>query len=167
MKNRRTLGLTVFAVLLIGSLCSVALGQTGEGNFANVAGGGSSIRFDVQTQHAGLTLTIVAPDGRAFSKEFKAGALAEFSLTERLGLPDGTYTYELRLQPSLAASQRAALQKSRGKDDDPESERAARKSSSTANLVQSGSFAVLNGQVIVAGLSEGGRAKADMQPVRV
>jgi hypothetical protein len=167
MNNRRTLGLTVFAVLLIGGLCSAALGQTGEGNFANVAGGGSSIRFDVLTQHAGVTLTIIAPDGRAFRKEFKAGAVAEFSLTEKLGLPDGTYTYELRLQPSLLAGQRAALQKSRGKDDDPESERAARRRSSTANLVQSGSFAVLNGQVIVAGLSEDGRAKSDAQPVRV
>ncbi|HEU5235955.1 MAG TPA: tail fiber domain-containing protein [Pyrinomonadaceae bacterium] len=167
MKNRRTLGLAVFAVLLIGGLCSAALGQTSEGNFANVAGGGSSVRFEVLTQHAGLTLTITAPDGRAFRKEFKAGALAEFSLTERLGLPDGTYTYELRLQPSLVASQQAALQKSRGKDDEPESERAARRRSSTANLVQSGSFAVLNGQVIVAGLSEGGRAKSDVQPVRV
>src|SRR5262245_29817752 len=167
MKNRRRFALAVLAVLLIGGLCSAALGQSSEGNFANVAGGGSSIRFDVLTQHAGLTLTIVAPDGRAFSKEFKAGAVAEFSFNERLGLPDGTYTYELRLQPSFMASQRAELQKARGKDDDPESERGARKRSSTANLVQSGSFALLNGQVIVAGLSEDGRAKLDAQPVRV
>jgi hypothetical protein len=41
--------------------------------------------------------------------------------------------------------------KARGNDDDPENERAARKRPSLPDLVQSGSFAVLNGTIIVAG----------------
>jgi hypothetical protein len=51
-----------------------------DGNLANVIGGGSSVRFDVLAQNAGATLTVTAPDGRSFSKEFRAGAALEFNL---------------------------------------------------------------------------------------
>lgn len=165
MKYPRILALMSFAVVLAAGLWSAAFGQANDGNLANAISGGSSIRFEVLGQHAGGTLTITAPDGRAFSKDFHAGASPEFIFTDKQGLPDGTYTYELRLQPSLTGAQRAALKAARGKDDDPESERAGRRRSAVAGLVQSGSFAVVNGQIIVAGLSENTRsAKAIVQP---
>jgi hypothetical protein len=93
-------------------------------------------------------VTILAPDGRVFRREFKSGAPAEFTLLDLEGnrLPDGAYTYELRLtraNPKLAAA--------RAKDDDPEDVRAARRPAALPVMVQSGAFSILNGAVIVAG----------------
>lgn len=165
MMNRSSFVLAIFAILIIVGLSPVALGQ--DTNLANVTGGGSSVRFDVTAPNGGVTLTVTAPDGRTFSREYRAGTSPEFTLSDKT-LVDGVYAYELRLRPTLTAGQREALKASRGNDDDPESERAARKRT-TAGAVQSGSFAVVNGQIIVAGLKEdeGGRAKADAQPGRL
>src|SRR5206468_3101534 len=129
--------------------------QSSENSLANVNGVGSGVRFDVTAPNNGVTLTVTAPDGRSFTKESRAGG-AEFTLSDK-SLPDGVYTYELRLKPALSAGQRESLKAGRGSDDEPEADRAARKRAVAANTVQSGSFAVLNGQVTVAGLSEGGR----------
>jgi hypothetical protein len=165
MKHPRILTLTLLAVLLVAGLWSTAFGQSSDGNLANVIGGGSSVRFEVVAQNAGVTLTITAPDGRSFTKEYKAGAAPEFAFSEKQGLPDGSYNYELRLQPSLSAGQREALKAAR-KDDEPEAERAARRRPALPNLTQSGSFMLLDGQVIVGGLSENQRTgKADMKPM--
>ena len=158
MKHPRILTLMAFAVLVGAGLWSTAFGQSNESNLANLISGGSSIRFDVLAQHGGVSLTITAPDGRSFTKEFKAGTSPEFELGDK-SLPDGSYGYELRLRPVLSASQRDALKDGRGKDDEPEAERAARKRPVMPNMIQSGAFAVLNGQVIVGGLSEIQRTK--------
>jgi hypothetical protein len=152
------------AVLLVAGLWSAAFGQATDGNLANVTGGGASVRFDVLVQNAGISITITAPDGRSFTKEYKAGGSAGFDFSDK-SLPDGTYGYELRLRPALTAAQREALKEGRGKDDDPEAERAARKRPVLPNLIQSGAFALINGQVIVGGLSENQRtAKASVAP---
>jgi len=154
MKKQTCLVSVTFAALLFVGLQATALGQTAnDGKLANVVGGGSSVRWDVLVANAGGSLTITAPDGRAFRKVFRAGASPEISLSDKQfdGLPDGAYAYELRLNPSLSASAKEALMKSRGNDDDPENERAARKRPSVPDLVQSGSFAILNGSIIVGG----------------
>src|SRR6185369_2938107 len=164
MKHPRTFALMTFAVLLMAGLSSAALGQTSDSNLANVIGGGASVRFDVLVQNAGISMTITAPDGRSFTREYKAGGSPGFDFGDK-SLPDGAYGYELRLRPALSAVQREALKDARGKDDDPESERAGRKRPVMPNLVQSGAFALVNGQVIVAGLSESQRtAKANVPP---
>jgi hypothetical protein len=112
--------------------------------------------------HDGGNLTVSAPDGRTFSREFKAGAAPEINLGDRQldGLSDGTYSYELRLRPALSAGAREAIKAARGKDDEPEAERAGRKRPVVPVLVQSGAFSILNGVVIVGGAVEGGRTKA-------
>jgi hypothetical protein len=144
-------------------LSTAALGQANENNFANVTSIGSGVRFDVAGANGGWTLTVNAPDGRSFSKDYR-GASADFTVTDK-SLPDGVYTYELRLQSALTKDQRDSLKAARGKDDEPESDRAARKRPVTPNIVQSGSFALLNGQIFVAGMVEENRpAKASVQP---
>jgi hypothetical protein len=164
MKYPRILTLMSLAVLLVVGLWSAAFGQSNDGNLANVIGGGSSVRFEVVAQNAGVTLTITAPDGRSFTKEYKAGSSPGFEFGDR-SLPDGSYGYELRLRPALTAGQREALKDARGKDDDPEAERAARKRPVLPNMVQSGAFALTNGQVIVGGLSENQRTgKSSVAP---
>jgi hypothetical protein len=100
-------------------------------------------------------MTVLAPDGRVFRKEFKAGASPEFTLTDRHGerLPDGPYAYELRLTPVLSAAAKEMLTAARGKDDDAEAVRATRKRM-LPGLVESGMFSILNGAIVVAGAQE-------------
>jgi hypothetical protein len=133
-------------------------GQTAEdqNKLATISSMGSSVRWDVAAPNSGVTMTVSAPDGRVFRKEFKPGSSPEFMLTDKLGerLPDGPYTYELRLTPVLSAAVKETLTAARGKDDDAEDVRASRKRAELPALVQSGSFSIVNGAIVVAGAQE-------------
>lgn len=156
MKNLRYVSL-IFSIALLVCLHVSALGQTMEDKkLAAINGSGSSVRWDVAAPNAGVTLIVSAPDGRVFSKNFKSGSSPNFSLADAQGerLPDGQYTYELRLTASSAA-RKDVTSNGRGKDDEPEAVRAARKSAAPAQaVVESGSFSIVNGSIIVAGASE-------------
>lgn len=160
MKNLKCVSSILSVVFAIACLHVSAAGQTAEdkNKVAAINGTGSSVRWDVNAPNAGLTLTISAPDGRVFSKDFKAGSSPYFSIAEAPGekLPDGQYSYELRLTP-VSSPRRDATSNGRGKNDEPEAVRAARKSTVPVQaLVESGSFSIVNGSVVVAGTSEEG-----------
>lgn len=173
MKNRKHLPSMLSLVFMIAS-CSAVLGQAPEdrNQFAAVTGMGSSVRWDVAGPHAAVTLTVSAPDGQVFTKEFSAGTAPEFRLADAKGerLPDGQYVYELRLTPVIPAEVREKLAEARAKGNADEVQRELQRRGTLPSraAVQSGSFAVLNGSVIVAGAaSEGarpGRAMMD-QPI--
>jgi len=128
---------------------------------------GSSIKWEVSTPHSASTLTVSAPDGRVFQKEFKGSVAPEFMMSDSKGerWPDGQYSYELRLAPVMTQAAREMLAANRGKDDDPEEVRAARKRISVQGLVESGSFAIINGAPIVAGsMQEASRRPTAREP---
>ena len=157
MKRRNLAVLSGVAAVLLTFLAFTASGQIqNESNIANVIGGGSGVRWEVGPTNAGGTLTITFPDGRTVRKTINAGSSPQISLGEKYfeTLPDGTYVYELQLASTASVAQKELLQKGRGKDDDPENERAARKRSTISPLTQSGSFAVVNGSIVVAGAVE-------------
>jgi hypothetical protein len=160
MKKHRFLFLVVFVALVLAGLETTALGQAASDKLASVTGG-ASVHWDVSTANSGLTLIVSAPDGRTFRKEYKGGSSLDFALVDKLGerLPDGVYSYELRLTPGATDSL-----KSRARDDASEEERTGRKRSSGAAPVQSGSFAIVNGSAVVAGAVEEGRRTAQAQP---
>lgn len=130
--------------------------------FATANGLGSSVRFDVKTAHATSTLTVVGPDGEVFTREFKGGNAPEFRLTNKKGerLPDGQYIYELRLTPAFGAGVKDTLKAAREKGTEKEVklDLTRRGQLPSQPLVQSGSFQVVNGTIIVAGMSEEGPA---------
>ena len=161
---------SVFCVVLIIACCSAALAQGSSDDrnqFAAVTGMGSSVRWDIAGPHAAATLSVSSPDGQVFSKEFAAGTSPEFRLDvagERL--PDGQYFYELRLTPVIAKEVKEKLKESREKGNSEEVQRELKRRGALPSRaqVQSGSFAVLNGMIIVAGATEGerpGRAAVD------
>jgi hypothetical protein len=162
MRNPKSFVLVVFAALIFACLQTAALGQANNNNFANMTGGGSSVKWDVSVPYSVVTLTISAPDGRVFRREFRAGVSAEFSLSDRQveKLPDGSYAYELVLAPVLTPAARDQLKAGRANDDDSETDRTARKHASVPTMVQSGSFSILNGAIIVGGGVEGQRSGA-------
>lgn len=156
MKNLKYLSF-ILSIAFIACLHVSSSAQTMEDRkLAAINGSGSSVRWDVAAPNAGLTLIVAAPDGRVFTKTFKAGASPAFSIADAQGerLPDGQYTYELRVMSASAAARKDVTSNGRGKDDESESVRAARKSAAPAQSVESGSFSIVNGSMVVAGATE-------------
>src|ERR1044072_4627072 len=109
---------SMLTIVFVVSCFNVVLGQPSDNkNFAPVTSLGSSVRFDISASNAGVTLTVIGPDDLAYSKEFKSGTSPEFNLTSYRGerLPDGLYTYELRLTPVISSETRDALKAAREK----------------------------------------------------
>ncbi len=158
MKNLKPLPAVLCMVVVVACFRISVSGQSAEdkNKLAAISASGLSVRWDVAAPYSAATLTISAPDGRVFSKEFRPGTSPEFTLTDNQAerLPDGVYTYELRLSPVLSPALKETLKAARGKDDDPESDRAERKRPVLPPSVQSGSFSIVNGQTIVAGAVE-------------
>lgn len=142
------------------------LGQSTEDSnrIASAASNGDSVRFDLSVPYSAVTMTVSAPNGKVYRKEFKSGTAPIFKLLDKAGsrLPDGQYTYELRLTPVLSAELRKELAASREKGDDAaeDMEGRVRGALPTHPLVQSGGFSVQGGAVIVAGAVEGAAPRA-------
>jgi len=160
MTRHKYLGIAVGLFLFAGLQATVFGQKADDSKLATVNGGGSFIRWDVVAQNAGGTLTITTPDNRSFRRSFRAGGSPEISLSEKQleALPDGVYSYELRLAPVLTPGQKEALLRARGNDDDSEAERGARRRPIVPTMTQSGSFAIVNGSIVVAGAVENQRA---------
>jgi hypothetical protein len=162
MKNLKSLSTLLGLVLTLAFTHISASAQSAEdkNKFANITASGLSVRWEITVQNSGLVMTISAPDGQVFRKEFKAGSSPEFTLTDKDGsrLPDGQYKYELRLTTEISSEVKKALAEAREKstDDDAAAEREMRKRGMLPSqpLVQSGTFQILRGSVIVAGATE-------------
>ncbi|HEY0726881.1 MAG TPA: hypothetical protein VGD38_02355, partial [Pyrinomonadaceae bacterium] len=133
-----------------------------------MTGLGSSVRWEVAGPHAAVTLTVAAPDGQVFSKEFAAGTSPEFRLDvkgERL--PDGQYTYELRVTPIIGKDVKEKLKAAREKGNSDEVQRDLKRRGALPSRaqVQFGSFTVTNGVVTVAGSATEGEPVAVNRPV--
>jgi len=172
MKNLKHLPL-LLSMVFIAACFNIVLGQSNEdkNQFASVNGLGSSVRFDVGAPHSAVTLTVIGPEGVVFTKEYKSGNSPEFKLNGAKGerLPDGQYTYELRVTPNISTEVKEALAEARVKGNGAEVQNEMRKRGllPAQPQVQSGSFLVQNGSIIVAGASErvGPRAVAEPPPV--
>jgi endosialidase-like protein len=153
MKNPKTLFSALCIALIAACFHATALGQN---KVASMTASGGSVRWDVTASNAGLTVTISAPDGQVFRKESREGS-AEFKLVDDKGerLPDGQYTYELRVVPIISTATKETLSKARAKGNDAEVGRDLRKRGELPTpLVESGSFSILNGSVVLPGSME-------------
>src|SRR5689334_18530481 len=141
----------------------LALAQATDNKVATITGSGLSVRWDVAVPHSELTLTISAPDGQVFRKEFKGGSAAEYRLTDPNGerLADGQYSYELRVTPPIPSDVRETLAAARAKGTDQEVKRDFIKRGilPAQSLVISGTFSILNGSAIVSGALEEGSSR--------
>ena len=164
MKNLKRLPSLLGIAFVIATLNVIVLGQANENQFATLSNSGAAVRFDVAAPHAAVTLTVIGPDNFSYSQEFKNGNAAEFRLMQAKGerLPDGQYTYELRVTPNISKEVKEALKAAREKGNESEVLRELRKSGGlpSQSLVQSGGFMILNGAVILPGASEGAQARA-------
>ena len=168
MKSLRSVHAVVRVVLVVA--CFQMLVQA-QDKGVTISGNGLSVKWDVAVPHTELTLTISAPDGQVYRKEFK-GRAAQYTLTDPKGerFADGQYSWELRVTPPIPDSVRETLATAREKGNGAEVQRelVRRGALAAQPLVVSGGFAILNGSVIVPGsLQEGGSANAAMTQPRV
>jgi hypothetical protein len=158
MKTKTNLPSVLSIVLALTFFSISAFAQSNDNSVASINGLGSGVRWDVKANHASSTLTVVGPDGEVFTKEFQGGQSPEFLLSDKKGerLADGVYTYELRLTPNFSASVKEQLKAARenGNGDQVQRDLKKRGILPSQPLVQSGSFSVINGTVVVGGLTE-------------
>src|SRR5436190_11336708 len=106
MKNLKHLPSMLSILFVLATFNVLALGQSSEekNQFATINSLGSSVRFDIAVPNAAVTLTVIGPDGLAFTKEFQSGNSPEFKLSTEKGerLLDGQYTWELRVTPIIS-----------------------------------------------------------------
>ena len=159
MKNQKSFVLVVFIGLALACLQTAALGQgasqSTDGKAANIKSDGMGVRFDSSIPYTSASLTISAPDGSVYRREFGPGTVPSFALLDKAGsaLGNGQYAYELRFNVPQARDPKERLAAS---DDGVEDEqgRTSRKRSRVQSVVQSGSFAVQNGILYVGNETE-------------
>src|ERR1041384_7791449 len=160
MKNLKHLP-SVLSIAFVLACFNVVLAQSRDDKLASVTNLGSSLRFEISAAHESGTLAVTGPDGYAYTKEFKAGASPEIRLSDSRGekLPDGNYTYELRLTPNISAETRATLKAARekGTSNYELTRELRRRGTLPATLVQSGGFTIVNGSAVTARATEDGR----------
>src|SRR2546426_1876475 len=140
MKKMNSLQAMLCMVFVVACLHISALGQSAEdkNNLAAIRGSGSSVRWDVAAPYSSLTMTVSAPDGRVFRREFKAGSTPEFTIIDNKGerLPDGQYNYELRLTPVFSSGVIEELASARAKEDAEAARDTSKRGAVTEALMQ-------------------------------
>jgi hypothetical protein len=125
---------------------------------ARIASSPTEIPFQPQVAYSRLVLTVSSPTGEIYRKEFEGGAAASFKFIDDKGfnLPDGHYSYELRVIPQLSREARKALAASREKGNSAEVMQELQKSGQLPATisVQSGSFLIENGAARVGAPGE-------------
>jgi hypothetical protein len=116
----------------------------------------SGVQWSPSSSHDRISLTVVAPNGAVFQKEFAAGTAPSFRLQDLGGrLTDGPYTYELRAIPNISAEVRKQLADARAAGDDDAMGRVQTAAGINPNAaVQSGNLLVINGAFVSSDAEE-------------
>jgi hypothetical protein len=150
--NRSPILRFILTVLVIAMPVAVFAAPVGK-----AIGGGTSIEWQLSVSgHERIVLTVSAPDGEVYSKEFKAGTPVEFSAKDLPALVDGEYTYQLTVVPRISAGLREQLAAARNSGDEAGA-RAIMKKAGLEPITQTGGFAVANGMVVATDREENQR----------
>jgi Chaperone of endosialidase len=155
MKNQKSFVLVMFIAFAWACLQTAALGQgasqSTDAKVASIRSEGMGVRFDSSIPYTSATLTISAPDGSVYRREFKGGTSPSFALLDKAGaaLGNGQYTYEIRFTTVQVRGSKESLAAPDAGGVEDENGRTNRRPSSVQSVVQSGSFAVQNGALYV------------------
>ncbi|HXH40398.1 MAG TPA: tail fiber domain-containing protein [Thermoanaerobaculia bacterium] len=147
--------LTSLVCLLLLPTLSFAKSSSPE-PVGHLSASASAVQWMPAGDNERIVLTVVAPNGAVFHKEFTAGTAPSFRLQDLGGrLTDGPYTYELRVVPHITAEVKKQLADARAAGDDDAAGRIQATAGINPNgLVQSGSLLVLNGAFVSPDLEE-------------
>jgi hypothetical protein len=115
---------------------------------AKMAGGGSYLEWQLAVSgHERVTLTISAPDGEVYTREFAAGKAVVLNLKDLPSVVDGSYTYQLSFTPRVSQAVKEQLDAARAAGDDSAA-RAIMKKAGLEPVTQTGGFAIANGAIV-------------------
>jgi len=124
---------------------------------AKMAGGGSYLEWQLSVSgHEKVTLTISAPDGEVYTREFAAGKAVVLSLKDLPSVVDGSYTYQLSFSPRVSQAVKEQLDAARAAGDDSAA-RAIMKKAGLEPVTQTGGFAIANGAIVSPDAKENDR----------
>ncbi|MFY9609147.1 MAG: hypothetical protein WAU45_11115 [Blastocatellia bacterium] len=157
--------LAAFAVCL--SAAALAQSATKDESVAAVTADRTQVRWQPQVEYGRLILTVSTPAGEVFRKEFESGVVPSFELTGRdgNGLPDGDYSYELRVIPNVNPEVRKALAASRENGNSAEVIQELQRTGQLPArvVVQSGSFMIEKGVALTGSFDEGSEPQTSLR----
>jgi hypothetical protein len=162
---KKSLHLLICSVLLTTFLSASAF-SSGDEKIATVVLEPAAVTWLPHVEYSSLVLSISTPGGEVLRQEFPRGVNPSFSLAGASGgrWPDGHYTYELRLVPVVSAQARAALANAReaGNSQAVAAELKQAGQLPAQEIVQSGSFLVMQGAILVNNAPEEATAKSSV-----
>src|SRR5947209_13722454 len=118
---------------------------------ANAAG----LSFQIGSDNESVTLTISGPNNLQYSHQFASARSISLKLRDvGATLPDGTYTYEMRLAPRVSDSVRAQIAAAREAGDDAALDRIRADAGLKQMAAQSGTFTILIGSLLSSDATE-------------
>lgn len=151
MKTQKVFLALTCVSIIVGGLNLSAMAQSPKVHepIAAIATDSAEIRWQPHVEYARVVLTVSTPGDVVLRREFEAGTVPSFKLTDDNGfkLPDGTYVYELRVVPTLTREVKKALAAARKKDSDEAVKQLQKSGQIPAPVVQSGSFTIKDGVV--------------------
>lgn len=129
---------------------------------AEASARGTAVDWTVSTQYQKAVLTVSMPDGAVLRSEFGPGSTPTFSAFDKKGeaRPLGSYTWELRLVPSVSADVQAKLVEARARGDERAARRIQRANGLEQEKVQTGTFTLRDGGFDAGGATEAPSAGA-------
>jgi hypothetical protein len=118
---------------------------------ANAAG----LSFQIGSDNESVTLTISGPNNFQYSHQFASARSIALKLRDvGATLPDGSYTYEIRLAPRVSDSVRAQIAAAREAGDDAALDRIRADAGLKEMPAQSGAFSIMNGSLVSSDVAE-------------
>lgn len=151
MIKQKSLRIVICLSLLILFVNISAIAQDGSGRndrqLATASADSANVKWQPHVSYSRVVLTVSAPDGQVYRKEYRVGTTPSFSVRQA----DGVYTYELVFSPLLSrgVEERLATARSSGEESSVVQDLRSRGELPMEPMIQSGSFAVEKGVVIV------------------
>ena len=151
VRSRVLLSLSMLLLIVPITAFAAADGQPVGRMTANAAG----LSFQIGSDNESVTLTISGPNNFQYSHQFASARSISLRLRDvGATLPDGSYTYEMRLAPRVSDSVRAQIAAARESGDDAALDRIRNEAGLKEMPAQSGAFTIMNGSLISSDATE-------------
>src|SRR5438270_5537712 len=151
VRSRVLLSLSMLLLIIPITAFAAADGQPVGRMTANAAG----LSFQIGADNESVTLTISGPNNFQYSHQFASARSISLRLRDvGATIPDGSYTYEMRLAPRVSDSVRAQIAAARESGDDAALDRIRNEAGLKEMPAQSGAFTIMNGSLISSDATE-------------
>src|SRR3954451_11327971 len=145
VRSRVVLSLSA-ALLILSSATAFAASENRHETVGHMTANAAGLSWQIGADNDRIMLTITGPNDFVYTHEFATARNVSVKMRD-LGanLPDGSYTYEMRIIPRISQTVREQLAAAREANDDAAAEQIMAANGLKDPLVQSGSITIANG----------------------